>query len=146
MRMNREGRLRIAGEWIRAYSGKSIVKGYARWFGVDWLCALDELKLLKYPISAEAEGKIRKGHDERVNFKRKAKQKRKAVRHPMVSLDDENWPEFEFIAGYTSAGFPFGIRFEDSHTPRITYIQNIDEIEDLPPKKNVNGDVEDLPF
>lgn len=116
---------------------------------------LIELKILGYPISPEAEGKIRKGHDDRVNRKRKAKLKREELRHSTVSLGDENWPGFEFIAGYTSAGFPFGIRFEDNHAPYVTYIDEDegqeneseeDESKALPPKEDNDGDLVDLPL
>ncbi len=44
--MNREARLQSAASFVPGYSGKNVVRGYARWFGVDLGCALKELTML----------------------------------------------------------------------------------------------------
>jgi len=45
-RMNRQGRLASARSWLPKYSGKNVLKGYCRHFGVDWRCASVELAML----------------------------------------------------------------------------------------------------
>ena len=44
--MERAARLQTAKEWIPQYEGKSIVRGYSKYFGVDFLCAITELEML----------------------------------------------------------------------------------------------------
>lgn len=41
--MNRVKRLHSAKQWIAANNGKHIVRRYAKWYGVDLLCAINEL-------------------------------------------------------------------------------------------------------
>jgi hypothetical protein len=45
-RMRRPARLMAAVKWRAGYGGKNIVRGYARWFGVDLVCAITELRML----------------------------------------------------------------------------------------------------
>lgn len=51
----REIRLPHAKKWIKTYRGKNLVKGYAKKFHVDNLCAVKELRILGIEISAECE-------------------------------------------------------------------------------------------
>lgn len=44
--MKRPGRLQAAISFLPTFSGKNVVRGYARWFGVDLACALAELQIL----------------------------------------------------------------------------------------------------
>lgn len=46
LRMTRPQRLQAARLFIRGFGGKRIVVGYARWFGVDRICAITELQML----------------------------------------------------------------------------------------------------
>jgi hypothetical protein len=59
-RMRRPARLQAAAKWRSSYGGKNIVRGYARWFGVDLLCAMTELRILGVAIDAEYEQQIRR--------------------------------------------------------------------------------------
>lgn len=45
-RMDREARLQSARHWLRGFSGEHVVRSYAKWFGVDLMCALGELQAL----------------------------------------------------------------------------------------------------
>jgi len=60
-RMNRRTRLRAAKatDWVEQYEGRDIVRGYARWFGVDPLCAIVELRMLGVSIDQEREAGVR---------------------------------------------------------------------------------------
>jgi hypothetical protein len=44
--MKRQARLESARTWLVKFSGKNVVRSYAKWFGVDLLCAVKELSLL----------------------------------------------------------------------------------------------------
>lgn len=52
-RLNRVGRLKAAKYWIPKYEGKNRVKGYSVHFGVDKLCAVQELACLGIPTDIE---------------------------------------------------------------------------------------------
>jgi len=95
--------------WLKTYDGKNIVKGYSNWFGVDLLCAIAELRITGENISINYEEKVRKSHIERIN-QRKLKKERSEFEQEQINEWDE---EFEFIAGYTTNGVPYGIRKEE---------------------------------
>ena len=61
-RLKRHARLVQAKTWFSSYTGKNPIKGYAKWFGVDWLCALTELKLSGISFAPESEQKIIEYH------------------------------------------------------------------------------------
>jgi type I restriction-modification system DNA methylase subunit len=46
LRMTRPRRLQAARNWIPTYTGRDIVRGYRRWYGVDTVCAILELRML----------------------------------------------------------------------------------------------------
>jgi hypothetical protein len=48
--MSRQGRLASARSWLPKYSGKNVLKGYCKHFGVDWRCATVELAMLGVKI------------------------------------------------------------------------------------------------
>ena len=58
--MQRPARLQAAVKWRSGYGGKNIVRGYARWFGVDLGCAIVELRLLGVDIDSEYELQVRR--------------------------------------------------------------------------------------
>ena len=45
-RMNQERRLQVAPRWLAEYEGSNIIRSYRKRYGVDWLCAIQELQLL----------------------------------------------------------------------------------------------------
>ena len=111
-RLNRKQRIPIAREWIKSYNGKNIVIGYAKWFGVDLPCAIIELRIVGQNISEEYESKVRKSMEDRFLQRKKAEEKKEQIEIDNKYIDD--WgSEFEFIAGYTSNGIPFGIRKDE---------------------------------
>lgn len=110
-RLKKVARLAQAKDWIKSYTGKNLVKGYARWFGVDTLCALKELKLIGVSFTAESEQQVIRSYQQRIEHKRKQKQLRALkLNGPELIESDEN---FAFIAGYTSNGVPYGITYDE---------------------------------
>ena len=109
-RMTRQGRLQSFKHHLSEYTGKSIVRGYRRHYGVDLLCAVQELKMLGVNISPEYEKQLRAT----VENKRKAKQLKKQ------NQDTSEWgveggydDNFAYIAGFTPGGAPFGVTWEE---------------------------------
>lgn len=109
-RMNRLARFRSANTWIGSYSGKNIVKTYSKWFGVDYLCAIKELRMLDVHISQEYEHKVKQSIEENLKHRRKKKQlEANKIKGPQEFEANGN---FAFIAGFTSNGVPFGVTYE----------------------------------
>lgn len=112
LRMNRPGRLANAKstEWVKAYAGKNIIRGYKKWYGVDDLTAVVELRCLGVTISAEREEQLKTTIKERS----KKREERKAL---LDAEDAENDAEWDFIAGYTAGGAPYGIESSSDLDP-----------------------------
>jgi hypothetical protein len=51
--MTRSSRLQSAISWLKTYPGRDTVRGYRRWFGVDTVCAIVELRMLGIAVSHE---------------------------------------------------------------------------------------------
>ncbi len=121
-RMKRPARLASAKAWIPKYPGKNIVRGYAKHYGVDLLCAATELQMigakvdpgyirqLKAIVEAKAEAGRRK--------KEKEREAEELEEYGQLHGSDEY---YAFIAGFTSGGAPFGVTWEE-----------VEEIEDVP--------------
>jgi hypothetical protein len=107
--LNRKQRISMTKNWLKTFDGKNIVKGYSNWFGVDLFCAIAELRIAGEDISIDYEEKIQKSHMERIN-QRKLKKEHSEFEQEQINEWDE---KFEFIAGYTSNGVPYGIRKEE---------------------------------
>ena len=45
-RIKRSARVRSAVSWLKQYSGKNVLRGYCKHYGVDWRCGATELKQL----------------------------------------------------------------------------------------------------
>ena len=108
-RLNREQRLEAGKNWLKTYKGKKHVKAYANWFGVDKQCAITELRKLGITITREYEDQI-KHNNEVIARKRKAARERKDTLYDDPYMDVEMYGvEFEFIAGFTEGGMPYGV-------------------------------------
>jgi len=73
-RMDKAGRLQLAEKWLKEYTGKNIVKGYAKWFGVSKLGAVSELKLLGIQIDEEYILELKKTEEELIKQRKKKKE------------------------------------------------------------------------
>lgn len=111
-RMKRQGRLQSAKHWITSYNGSNIIKGYRNWFGVDFPCAIQELRTLGVKLNEQYVSQVLKSREQSILLKQKKIQEKKDLELENSLLDsDEN---FYFIAGYTSGGCPYGITWEDA--------------------------------
>jgi hypothetical protein len=113
LRMTRASRLQSARatNWVANYRGKHIVRSYRKWFGVDLLCAIDELRMLGVKVDREYESQVRRTLECLAASRRQKKLSRVAVDPPDSSTECDG--TFAYIAGYTSGGMPFGITWEE---------------------------------
>ena len=78
--MNRQSRLQSAQRWLIAlekdkkFSGKNTVRRYAKWYGVDLLCAIKEVRLLGIIVEDEYEELVRRSIADRLRMKRLKKE------------------------------------------------------------------------
>jgi hypothetical protein len=112
-RMTRRGRLSAARatRWVEQYKGKDIVASYANWFAVDPLCAVIELRILGVTIDAERESRMKATIEARTTERKRRQELRAQAQLEQLPPDSDE--TFAFIAGYTSAGAPYGITFEE---------------------------------
>jgi hypothetical protein len=106
-RMTRNARLQSARNWIPSYSGRDIVKGYRKWFGVSTVCAILELRQLGVHIPETRLAQAKR--TEETTAQRRVEQKRHSE---SAALDDSD-ENFAFIAGYTSNGVPYGVPWDE---------------------------------
>ena len=108
---NRTKRLKLGPKWLSGYTGKNPVRGYARHFSVDLICAITELRMLGYPVTDEYELAVKRSIADRSLQRKKKRDAKMAADNPP---DDTSNGDFIFIAGYTSNGLPYGIRREET--------------------------------
>ena len=94
--------------WLRSFSGKHVVRSYARWFGVDLMCAAKKLQILGMRFSPEYLDALRRAAPGRLGH-------RCELAHGAETAEGEPmWnQEFVYIAGYTEAGLPFGVTWDE---------------------------------
>lgn len=108
-RYNRKDRLANANKWLQTYNGKNIVKGYAKHFGVDKLCAVQELERLGYSYSDKYKQHLKDEQVRKAEERRERKRKREAdLIEPIFDSDDY----FARIIDYTDSGVPIGLTWE----------------------------------
>ena len=105
----RSRRLSLAGEWISSYTGKNIVRGYAKHFRTDLLCAIKELEILGIVISDEFKDAVKRSVYDRAIQKQKKKEMEESEN--IGDFEDEH---FSFIAGYTCGGAAYGLTREET--------------------------------
>jgi hypothetical protein len=105
--LTRPCRLQRAKRWLASYGGKNLVRGYTKWFGVDRVCAIVELRMLGVDIPEARLEQAR--HDERARAAQHARRKEKDAVGTLCDWDGE----FAFIAGYTEGGAPYGVSRDD---------------------------------
>jgi hypothetical protein len=111
-RMKRPARLQNAKKWLPTYTGKNPIRGYARWYGVDALCAITELRLLGMDIPEEKREQALRTNQTKAEENQRRKERRKQEKEAFFSNDDSD-DTFAMIAGYTSGGFAYGVTWEE---------------------------------
>jgi hypothetical protein len=113
-RMQRPARLQAAVKWRSGYGGKDLVRGYARWFGVDLLCAIVELRMLGVAVDAAREHELRRAIAARAEGRARWRAAKLAAKaRPLEVTWPADWP-IEWIPideGFESAEWPDEIPF-----------------------------------
>lgn len=102
--MKRDARLQSAKKWVSEFEGKSFVRSYAKWYGVDKICAIHELRMLGIEIDDDYELKIRQSIEAIAEQRRKRRLARKQKEQDELYSDYDD--TFAYVAGYTSGGAP----------------------------------------
>lgn len=104
-RMRRPARLQAAIKWRSGYGGKNIVRGYARWFSVDLVCAIVELRMLGVAIDIEYEQQVRRSIAARTEARARWRAAKLAAKTnpPEIEWPDD-WPA-EWIPGDDDASY-----------------------------------------
>ncbi len=126
--LKKVARLQSARSWISNYSGKNLVRGYRKRYGVTLLCAAEELKMLGIEVSDQyiSQLKVAEENIRKQNIIRKRLKEEKRLQDLYPDSDGT----YYYIAGYTSGGAPFGVTWEEmGMTP---YNEPEDTSDDLP--------------
>ena len=107
--VSRPARLKAAKRWLAKYRGKYVVRAYRRRFGVDEVCAVEELGMLG---AALPEGRLDQARRDQAG-RAAGRARRKAERTAALAWRVESDDDFSFIAGYTEGGAPYGIRWDE---------------------------------
>lgn len=110
-RLSRKDRLHAAQYWIPKYTGKNLIRGYRKHFGVDLLCAITELEMLGHHVDAKYKANIIKLQEHKEKLAEERKMLKELERYREKFPDSNEY--FYFIAGYTPAGFAYGITWEE---------------------------------
>lgn len=102
--LKRSQRLLLAKQWLANNNGKNKVRGYAKHFGVDLLCAIKELRLLDVEVSLDYENAVKNSC--------LAISKKKNIKNEQP-IETDHDDVFGYIAGYTSGGAPYGLTWEE---------------------------------
>lgn len=89
--------------WLPTYTGRDLVRGYRKCYGVDTVAAILELRQLGVQVPAARLAQAKE--TERQACARRAARKDALEYGTRTSELDET---FAFVAGYTSGGAPYG--------------------------------------
>ena len=102
-------RIKQARRWLPTYTGDKIIKAYREKFRVDVINAVRELHQLGYLDTKQMEQVI-KAEEGRIAKKHQLKAEKTA---PDNFFNEDQDDVFAFIAGYTSGGAAYGIRWDE---------------------------------
>ena len=88
-----------------------IVKGYSKWFGVNSICAIKELRNKGVAITEEYEHKIRQ--IEAAKKVARQKNKKNRAKNKLERQTEFSDAQFVFIVGYTSGDAAYGVTHEE---------------------------------
>lgn len=137
-RMDRSARLQSARTWLKTYDGKNIAAGYRRHFAVDWPCAFRELEMLDVKIDSAYKNQILKSVEGHIAARQRKKAKRGETHE--LSLDQDE--TFAYIAGFTEAGFAFGVTWEECEQLNQRHLSELETDSNT----SLNDDPPELPF
>lgn len=109
--MSRKGRLQSGKQWLHKYKGKNTIRSYSKWYGVNEVCAILELRILGLEIDCERLEKAKITEEDKAKLK--ALTKNRKQERELQELYEDSDENFCYIAGYTSGGVPYGITWDE---------------------------------
>ncbi len=110
--MKRSSRLCSSKKWIQEYTGNNIIRSYAKWYGVDPICAITELRLSGVSIPDEKLEQAEAARKSKETAKRKQKEREQREKDAYFGNDSDE--TYAYIAGHTSGGTAFGVTWEET--------------------------------
>ena len=107
--LNRQRRLLLAKDWLPTYTGKKIVRAYAKKYRTDLPTAVLELRMLGVEVSGVYEEALKK------TLAAIAEQRRQKKEEKMNAHLEDIEQDFyhAHIMGYTSGGAAYGITWDE---------------------------------
>jgi len=102
-------RLASASSWLPKYSGKNIIRGYRKHYGVDIRCAVNELSLLRVPLDEAYVQRLLDSLAGSESASQRRKQKKREIELLMSDQGEDAFP------GYEELGFD--VPFHELHLP-----------------------------
>ena len=125
-RLKRVNRLDSAKQWISNYSGKHIVRSYAKWYGVGLISAIVELRMNEIIISVDYENQVRQSIENKIQARKKQKKIRADKLQESLAVYSDS--RFAFIVGHTSGGAAYGVTHEEMEIYKDDYIDELNEL------------------
>ena len=99
--MNRKRRLQSAPRWVAEYRGSNIIRSYRKRYGVDWLCAIEELRLLGARLDPVQVSQLRRTAEEQAkkNYEKRLEQQLSAASEERSKRQPDSDEHYYFIAG-----------------------------------------------
>lgn len=109
LRMNREARLVAAVAFLRGCNGENLIRRYARWFGVNVVCAALELRMLGKDIDPADIDRVRAIQREKERAGRQRNERRTLPRPEEERAGEFEWEFASFTddAAGSAADNPF---------------------------------------
>jgi hypothetical protein len=102
-------RMNQAKQWLPTYPGGRLIKAYRKKYRIGVACAARELHELGY-IDAKHMEQVLKDEEGRIARKHHLKQEKAQAEDPLFGFQND---EFAYIAGYTSGGVAYGLRWDE---------------------------------
>ena len=111
----RERRLSKAPNWVIAHRGKpsNMLKRYRKYFGIDWECAIYEIEALGFELDELYLSRLRDTLSRDFQNEKKHTPISRWEFDQYHGIEPESDDTFEYIAGYTPGGAPYGVTWEE---------------------------------
>ncbi len=112
-RFKRAQRLQAADSFIKSYTGKNIVAGYAGYFHCEKVCAAVELRMLGVPVSDAEMEKLNEARHQKLRANLKRELERKEAKLAAERSEANGWnDELCYIVDY-AFGQPYGTTWKE---------------------------------
>jgi len=111
---------------MRKYQGKNVAAGYRRHYGVEWASAFKELRMLGVQLNLDYVAAVLRSVGHAIETRKRTKVQRNEMQELGAAGVDQDG-NFAYIAGYTPAGFPYGVTWEECEQINDSEIDESDD-------------------